>query len=410
MRNILFFCLCLLSSVTYSQYCTIENRFTEVEYFSSNGISSVLDTSYANALNADGEMQSLEIDIYFPSDDVETLDERPFIMLIHGGGFYTGDKTQFAFECQEFAKRGFVCATMEYRLGKALDSGDEIIKRQYRARQDAHAAFRWIVANADRFKIDVDAIFIGGLSAGSFISHDLIYSEQSEWEFLFSDIVNELGAHDTSGNSHSGSFDFQAFYNTCGGTLGFNIDNQEMLPTVAFHKEHDQTVEIDVTSGAFPMYGSRKMHELLENNGICSQLTVDTVPYDGNISGHCPFTDWSGSISKVAKASCFFKNILCETCDAGYSEELIDANCSTTLSIDNQTSTSYLVYPNPAEEIVFIEGLNKSDQVTITSSQGQQINLPTTNNQTNTGNLSSGLYLITITNSSSSKSFPLIIK
>jgi hypothetical protein len=410
MKTITFLILGLISSFTFSQYCNIENRFTELEYFNSDQISTVQDTTYAIALNADGEMQSLEMDFYYPSDTIDTLDKRPFILLIHGGAFYLGDKTHFSFECEEFAKRGFVCATMEYRLGKASDSGDEVIKRQYRARQDAHAAFRWIVENANRFKIDTDAIFIGGLSAGSFISHDLIYSEQSEWTFLFSDIVNELGPHNTSGNDLTNNFEFQGFYNTCGGTLGFNIDNQEMLPTVAFHKEYDQTVEIDQTEGLFPLYGSRKMHELLEDNGICSQLTVDTTSYDGDMARHCPYTDWQEIISKVSKASCFFKNILCETCDAGYSEELIYANCSATLSFDELAKISIQIFPNPAEDLVFIEGLSNKDHVTIVNVQGQVMNVTMVDNQIQTRNLPSGLYLIAITNHFETKSIPLIIK
>lgn len=48
---------------------------------------------------------------------MDTLTNRPFILLIHGGGFVGGDKSSWEDECKEFAKRGYVTASINYRLG-----------------------------------------------------------------------------------------------------------------------------------------------------------------------------------------------------------------------------------------------------------------------------------------------------
>jgi hypothetical protein len=70
-----------------AQYCTDDNRFTEVEYFSINQIDSVFDISYGSVNDWLGEELDLQLYIYFPSSDYDSLSQRPFVMMIHGGAF-----------------------------------------------------------------------------------------------------------------------------------------------------------------------------------------------------------------------------------------------------------------------------------------------------------------------------------
>lgn len=67
--------------------------------------------------------------------------------------------------CQEFAKRG--AATINYRLGRDQSNKDDQIVASYRAQQDAIAAMRFIVNNANIARIDTNWLFIGGSSAGA---------------------------------------------------------------------------------------------------------------------------------------------------------------------------------------------------------------------------------------------------
>ena len=61
-----------------------------------------------------------EMDIYFPIGDTAT--NRPVIIYIHGGSFYSGDKsmTDCIDFCTSFAKRGYVTASINYRLSNAF--------------------------------------------------------------------------------------------------------------------------------------------------------------------------------------------------------------------------------------------------------------------------------------------------
>ena len=59
--------------------------------------------------------RSLYLDLYQP--DVADLSfKRPAVIAIHGGGFLFGDKSEMTNLCREFAARGYVCVSINYRL------------------------------------------------------------------------------------------------------------------------------------------------------------------------------------------------------------------------------------------------------------------------------------------------------
>lgn len=69
--------------------------------------------------------------------------------------------------CIGLARRGFVAATIDYRKGWDSSIPTEQVKAGYRVQQDANAALRFAVENADLVNIDTNWMFIGGQSAGS---------------------------------------------------------------------------------------------------------------------------------------------------------------------------------------------------------------------------------------------------
>lgn len=76
--QLLFLFFICYSTDGLSQFCTSDNRFTEVQYFSNSEVSSDLNVVYAtNVLDYEGKLQDLDMDIYYPSESVETLDSRP---------------------------------------------------------------------------------------------------------------------------------------------------------------------------------------------------------------------------------------------------------------------------------------------------------------------------------------------
>ena len=56
------------------------------------------------------------MDVYTPDGD--NYSERPLIIFAHGGVFITGNKNNTAMVelCEAFAKRGYVTASIQYRL------------------------------------------------------------------------------------------------------------------------------------------------------------------------------------------------------------------------------------------------------------------------------------------------------
>ena len=120
--------------------------------------------------------RALFLDVYEP--DTAASWKRPVMIAIHGGGFLFGDKSEMASLCREFAARGYVCASIDYRLvpdDPPGDAKDQYTRAVMAAVSDANHAARWIEANAGRFHADTSRIFVGGSSAGAVTSMLLAY-------------------------------------------------------------------------------------------------------------------------------------------------------------------------------------------------------------------------------------------
>lgn len=130
---------------------------------------------------------NLEMDIYQPAGDLQAT--RPLIILAHGGSFVGGSKTDDVSVdtlCVRFARRGYVTASINYRLGNplsmALDSMNAI-SVVMKAVGDGKAAIRYFVKDAattNTYKIDTNNIFCGGNSAGAVLYMHVGYLDSAE--------------------------------------------------------------------------------------------------------------------------------------------------------------------------------------------------------------------------------------
>ena len=113
-----------------------------------------------------------ELEVYFPKDHDPAKAKVPGIIFFHGGGWGGGTRDAFKYQCNYFASRGLVAATVTYTLAKG-DALKTLEKGQSRKRvcvPDAKSAIRWFKANADDLGIDPKRIIAGGGSAGGHIS------------------------------------------------------------------------------------------------------------------------------------------------------------------------------------------------------------------------------------------------
>ena len=104
-------CLLIFQYAT-GQLCTNDNRFTNLEFFTTSQIDSITNWQYGTAQDWQNNSENLLLDVYYPKLSADTLQKRPFVLLVHGGAFVTGDKSLLSQDCLEFAKRGFVCTTI----------------------------------------------------------------------------------------------------------------------------------------------------------------------------------------------------------------------------------------------------------------------------------------------------------
>jgi predicted esterase len=401
--------LFILTGQVFGQYCTSDARYTEVPFFDTTEISVGANVQFGTALDHLGNPYTLKMDLYYPNLNIDPSPKRPFILLFHGGGFSSGDKQSGDIKdlCIHMARRGFVCATVNYRLGYDFTEYGQY-KARYRAIQDGHAALRYVVNNATAVRIDTNWLFVGGQSAGSLLALGMVYADPFELDsisLLYSStaVSKELGNLFTSGNNLTQTYSIKGIFNNWGGVTQSEVDVDEMIPTVAFHGELDSTVRIDADNSFlhYTLNGSRALHHDLIMNNICSELTVDTT------GGHGIYRNLS-SVFRAARASCFFKSIFCRTCSPFYSTDSIPSNCSTHSGIkDDNFGSMVRVYPNPIENPLTIDGVRGTLIITIYNSFGQLVLIDKTTNGTIQVDLSSGLYFVNVKPMESTQSYTL---
>lgn len=99
-------------------------------------------------------IRDLHLDIFEP----KKAGKYPVLVMIHGGGWRSGDKSMQVPMAQLIAAKGFVTITVEYQLS---------LEAKYPAAiHNIKSAIRWVRANASKYNIDPDKIAISGCSAG----------------------------------------------------------------------------------------------------------------------------------------------------------------------------------------------------------------------------------------------------
>lgn len=258
----------------------------------------------------DPVLLDLKLDIYYPKTDL--FKNRPCVMLIHGGAFYIGSKESAAERelATTLAKRGYVVASIDYRLGFKLLPAD-IELSAYRAIQDAHAALRFLAHNAQGLGIDPNQIYVGGTSAGAMASLNVAFMDNDERPERIRQAYREgrLGRLEESGNMYSEKFTIKAVANLWGGLSDLTIiDREEKISVLSIHGTADEIVPYEndypfKNAGMInrlvvdKMYGSKMIDERLKILGLQERLvTLNGLGHEPELDNYKTLNRWMDTI------------------------------------------------------------------------------------------------------------------
>lgn len=320
-------CLCLLCLLVlenvFAQSCT-DNRYIDEIFLNLDEQTNI---NFANApalvyppyvSETTTYDRDLNFNLYQPAND--TLTKRPLIIMAFGGAFLVGfkEQPQLVDFCRAMARRGYVVASIDYRLGHNLTEGTAI-RSVYRGVQDVKAAIRYFKANAATYNIDTNWVYTGGNSAGSISSIHASYVEESEILGLplFEDVYGgglfnnwpNLGCLECSGNSYNTSGEAKALINFWGAIADLDfINSPNDQPMISFHGLNDDLVSpYSANPFNYPffpvLHGSVPMHDLLDQNGVVNELNV----YPGE--GHELWTNSSIAEEMQVKTAAFLYDL-----------------------------------------------------------------------------------------------------
>lgn len=376
------------------------------------------DIQYGSNLDLNGNNVDLFADVYQPDGDIET--NRPLIIFIHGGSFVGGDKTgnDVVPLAQEFAKKGYVTASISYRLGMngvpfpgpgEKDATETVM----RATQDTRAAIRFfrktVAVDGNPYGIDSSKIFLTGVSAGGFCAlHHAYLDDPSEIPPIAD--LNEPGlAGGLEGESGNPGYSSEvtAIVNIAG-ALGdvswMQSANDE--PLLSFHGDQDGTVpygtDIITFLGIYDIMevnGSASVHQKAEQLGMINCFK----PHYG--ADHVPHvSDANYYDTTVTYMTQFLKMFTC-----GGTEYCYDY---ATMALQ-ESKVKSVIFPNPIKNVLNIDGTEIISQISIIETNGRtilskRINSPSAELMLNS--LESGTYFLFIEYQDKSSSIERIIK
>ena len=357
MKKPILFSLILASHLVFGQ-CDV--RYQD-EIFSDISKTTV---EYTDVYDWSSSDSGLDMDIYQAEGD--TAINRPLIVFAHGGVYVAGNKDNPAMisMCEAFSKRGYVTASIQYRLTSSLNlispNASEILTQTVvNSISDMKAAVRFFrkdfIENGNTYGINPDQIFVGGYSAGAVTAVHLSAVDSDDIPDDLQEFFDNAGGIEGNSGNEGYSSDVIGAISLAGAIQSLAFFDADDEPIVSLHSTDDNTVsyECDNALGndAFPILcGSGEIHSTLETLGVQNDL------YTFNSGGHAiPITGISETAAPFI--SDFLYNIICET---------VSVN-------DISVSTKTNIYPNPASETLNIDNHMGGDKILIFDNFGRKV-------------------------------------
>jgi len=374
MRPILL-CVIILFNFTASQ-AQCDGRYQE-EVFNEVSVTTV---TYS-------DVYDLDVDIYQPIGDVET--NRPLLILAHGGSFVGGVKTNPTIVKlgNTFAKRGYVVASITYRLMMISDFLDaySALNGVAKAFSDSRAAIRYFrksIAEGNPYNIDSNQIYFGGNSAGGALALHVAFMQEEEVgdSLLLVALNNNGGVNGNSGNEGYSS-EVKGAISLAGGITDLNFitesDFDKLL--ISCHGDKDRTVQY--LCGPPFSYPFLPLPELCGGGAILEHLEAKDfdkyhhLVFEG--AGHVPWEFESASEDAMIR---FVSENLYNNLD-----------CANVI-----VSQKPYIFPNPTERMFTIESLKRVYNVIISNLKGGVILRSKDSSKINIEHLPQGIYVVEI--------------
>lgn len=343
--------------------------------------------------------QPLYMDVYMPHGD--TMQHRPVVIFAHGGSFIGGTRTDqdVAYFCHTLATRGYLCASIDYRLESIVNVSNtqKMVTEVIRAQQDGKAAVRFFRENAattNSYKVDDQQIFMGGSSAGAVLAIHAAYMDTIVDALPATWLTwgNAIGGLEGSSGHPGYSSKIKAvvsFAGAIGDTAWMELPE---VPFIEFHSANDATV-LDGTGYplSIPTLPSLSGGKIMNMRANSINMYHEYHQFPGSL--HPPYNGAAPSV---------LDSIENQTVRFLYS--LIECNPDHVSGIHENSleKVELSVYPNPIHEqlnIKFPYDCGSYD-VTVTDQLGRSViemtNGKGTELQIDTKNLRSGMYFLNV--------------
>jgi hypothetical protein len=330
---------------------------------------------YGANKNYNGSLQNLSLDFYEPLGD--TAAQRPLIIWAHGGSFVTGTKNDpdITTLCQRFTKKGFICASINYRIGTASYDSVSASKAVLRAIQDMKAAIRFFYKDkqtVNQFKVDTNNIFIGGSSAGAITALCVEFVNKSceITPYVNQTDLDTLGGLEGKSGNQCYSRKVKGVINLCGGMVKYGWLEAGDIPFCSMHGTSDAIVPYNIgklNPGIPIMYcdGSRMLYQQSLSVGVANPFYTwygaGHMPYDGNTNPALAYMDTTVNFVRdylISRLSCSDTPLQAPNTPWGASTLYPYTTCTlnntsnncviTGIDRINETAFSVELYPNPA--------------------------------------------------------------
>jgi poly(3-hydroxybutyrate) depolymerase len=340
--NILYkiFFFCTIISFAFSLLSNAQGVRYQSEIFSSYQLQSNIQY---------GTTSTQILDIYTGTGDTASV--RAMVLFIHGGGFKSGDKvSNFGTRvCGSLSRRGYLVASINYRLTPTIPDDVAQFEAMLRALQDAKAAVRFFRKNVSTYGIDTSQIFATGSSAGSITALHMAYLDSIEVP-SYVNWANVGGTFEGTTGNPGFSSSIQGVISNWGAIGDTAWIHEGDVPVFCVHGTSDVTVYYDQIPADGPfLYGSKFIYARAQNIGLNSGIRLF------NNTGHTLDNKATKQDSAIKDFSAWLFTLLHSTTSVLFTANPIP-----------RVSRLHLNYPNPFNPTTTIEyELTQSEYVSI---------------------------------------------